>query len=90
MIAIVEIINSSTTLLNYSSFSDWIIKFQSLSKFVNYNTSSIFTIVCIRSLGLIYYTVDVCTLLTCLIPQPWPHALAATISLCFHEFDLLI
>lgn len=61
MIAIVVVINTSTALFN-SSLVTGIIKFYSLSKFVNYNVVlSIFTMVCIRSLGLIYYAVYIYT-----------------------------
>ena len=59
MIAIASIIKKSH---NYHFFLViGIIK--SLSKFDDYNTMlfSIFTVLCIRSLGLIYYSLQVCT-----------------------------
>lgn len=57
MIAIVTIISTSIMLYNYHFFLVVGIKFYSLSKFDNCNTIllSIFTILYVRSLILIYY-----------------------------------
>lgn len=63
MIAIIATISTSILLHNYHYFSVMvIIKIKSLSKFDYYNmiVLSIFTILYIRSLGLIYYSLQVC------------------------------
>ena len=82
-------------LQNYPLFSvAGIIKFQSLSKFDGYDTLllCILTVLCIRSLGLINYVLQACTLKQHLSYPSTPHPLETTIlhlvfmNLAFSDF----
>ena len=87
---IVAIISTSITSHNCHFFSMvGITKIQSLSKFGDYSTIllSIFTVLYIRFLGLIYYQLQVCTLKQHLSYPSTPHPLVTIILLSFfYEF----
>lgn len=69
MIAIVVIISISTMLQNCPFLVVGVIKFQFLSKFDDYNTIlSIFTLLCIICLGLIFATCKFVPLNICPVP----------------------
>ena len=86
MIAIIATISTSILLYNYHYFSVMvIIKIKSLSKFDYYNmiVLSIFTILYIRSLRLIYYLLQICTLKQHLSHCPSPTAGKHHLIFCF-------
>ena len=81
MIAIVAIISISVMLQNYPLCSvAGIFKFQSFSKFDGYDTIllDIFPVLCIRSLGSIYYVLQAGTLKQHILSLQ-PHPLVTTI-----------
>ena len=66
-------------LQNYPLFSvAWIFKFQSFSKFDDTILLSIFAVLCIRSLGSVYYVLQACALKHHVLSLQ-PHPLVATI-----------
>lgn len=81
MVAVVAIISIFVMLQNYALFSvAGIFKFQSFNKFDGYDTIllGLFSVLCIRSLGSVYYVLQACTLKHHVFSLQ-PHPLVATI-----------